>query len=125
MSKSRGQPTKYHKGLNDIVLDLMSEQGYSILQVARKLNVDRKTLYNWSEQNEEFFHTLTRAREYGEAYWTHEFTDMMRSKESQPQLVKLYMANRFNWHDTGSNEESSKAAPAEVTVNIVDARADK
>ena len=64
MSKPMGRPTKYTKEIGALVFDLMDE-GLSVVQVARKLNVARSTIYKWAEDNVEFSDTFTRAREAG------------------------------------------------------------
>jgi len=121
MSKPMGRPTKYTKDVNEVVLDLM-DKGKSIVQVARHLNVARSTIYKWAEDNIEFSDTLTRAKDYSEAYWETEFQKMMYSRESQPQLVRLYMGNRFGWREQDQSVNDEQATPTSVQVEIVDAR---
>jgi transposase-like protein len=121
MSKPIGRPTKYTKDVNEVVLDLM-DKGKSIVQVARHLNVARSTIYKWAEDNIEFSDTLTRAKDYSEAYWETEFQQMMYSRESQPQLVRLYMGNRFGWREQDQSVNDEQATPTSVQVEIVDAR---
>jgi len=121
MSKPIGRPTKYTKDVNEVVLDLM-DKGKSIVQVARHLNVARSTIYKWAEDNIDFSDTLTRAKDYSEAYWETEFQQMMYSRESQPQLVRLYMGNRFGWREQDQSVNDEQATPTSVQVEIVDAR---
>ena len=120
MSKM-GAPTKYSPELGEVVLNLM-DQGKSICQVARHLNVCRKTIYNWMDEHKDFLHTITRGKDYSEAYWETEFQKMMYSRESQPQLVRLYMGNRFGWRENDQAAESDSATPKSIQVEIVDAR---
>ncbi len=121
MSKPIGRPTKYTKDVNELVLDLM-DKGKSIVQVARHLNVARSTIYKWAEDNDEFSDTITRAKDYSEAYWETEFQKMMYSRDSQPQLVRLYMGNRFGWREQDQSVNDEQATPTSVQVEIVDAR---
>ena len=121
MSKPIGRPTKYTKDVNEVVLDLM-DKGKSIVQVARHLNVARSTIYKWAEDNIDFSDTLTRAKDYSEAYWETEFQQMMYSRETQPQLVRLYMGNRFGWREQDQSVNDEQATPTSVQVEIVDAR---
>ena len=121
MSKPMGRPTKYTKDVNELVLDLM-DKGKSIVQVARHLNVARSTIYKWAEDNIEFSDTVTRAKDYSEAYWETEFQQMMYSRETQPQLVRLYMGNRFGWREQDQSVNDEQATPTSVQVEIVDAR---
>ena len=121
MSKKMGAPTKYSPELGEVVLDLM-DNGKSICQVARHLNVCRKTIYNWMDEYPDFLLTVTRAKDYSEAYWETEFQKMMYSRDSQPQLVRLYMGNRFGWREQDQTGTDEQATPKSIQVEIVDAR---
>ncbi|BAQ84209.1 hypothetical protein [uncultured Mediterranean phage uvMED] len=116
-----GRPTKYSDDVGEIVLDLM-DKGKSICQVARHLNVCRKTIYNWMDENEDFLHTVTRAKDYSEAYWETEFQKMMYSRDSQPQLVRLYMGSRFGWREQDQTVNDDQATPKSIKVEVIDAR---
>jgi len=115
--------TTYHKGIDQIVFAHM-DSGLSIVQVARLLNVARSTIYKWAEDNHTFSDTLTRAREASEAYWEYQYTDMMRSKEVNGPLVKLYFSNRFGWAET-QNQNVEVSAPESIQIDIIDARVDE
>ena len=65
-----GRPTKYSSEIGEVVFSLMDD-GLSVVQVARKLNVSRSTIYKWAEDNSEFSDTLTRAREASELSSAH------------------------------------------------------
>ena len=117
-----GRPTKYSPEIGEVVFSLMDD-GLSVVQVARKLNVSRSTIYKWAEDNSEFSDTLTRAREASEAFWEYKFTAMMQSRasDSSQSLIKLYFANRFSWSENDAAAEE-QATPTSVQVEIVDAR---
>jgi len=116
-----GRPTLYSPAVGEVVLNLMDE-GKSICQVARHLNVCRKTIYNWMDEHSDFLHTITRAKDYSEAFWETEFQKMMYSRETQPQLVRLYMGNRFGWREQDQTVNDEQATPTSVQVEIVDSR---
>jgi len=117
-----GRPTKYSPEIGEVVFGLMDD-GLSVVQVARKLNVSRSTIYKWADDNSDFSDIFTRAREAGEAHWEYKFTAMMQSRasDSSQSLVKLYFANRFNWSENDEAAEE-QAAPQSIQVEIVDAR---
>ena len=117
-----GRPTKYSPEIGEIVFGLMDD-GLSVVQVARKLNVSRSTIYKWADDNTEFSDTFTRAREAGEAHWEYKFTAMMQSRasDSSQSLIKLYFANRFKWSENDAAAEE-QATPQSIQVEIVDAR---
>ena len=120
-----GRPTKYSDKIGELVFSLMDD-GLSVVQVARKLNVSRSTIYKWAEDNSEFSDTLTRAREASEAFWEDKFVSMMQSRasDSSQSLVKLYFANRFKWSENDQAAESENATPKSIQVEIVDARSE-
>ena len=122
MSKM-GRPTKYSAEVGEVVFDLMDD-GLSVVQVARKLNVSRSTIYKWAEDNSDFSDTLTRAREASEAFWEDKFINLMQSRasDSSQSLIKLYFANRFKWSENDQAAESENATPKSIQVEIVDAR---
>lgn len=117
-----GRPTKYTDDVGEIVFDLMDE-GLSVVQVARKLNIARSTLYKWAEENEDFSDTFTRAREASEAFWEDKFINLMQSRasDSSQSLIKLYFANRFKWSENDAAAED-QASPKSIQVEVVDAR---
>ena len=122
MSKM-GRPTKYSPEIGEVVFDLMDD-GLSVVQVARKLNVSRSTIYKWAEDNSDFSDTLTRAREASEAFWEYKFTSMMQSRasDSSQSLIKLYFANRFSWRENDQLIDQESSTPQSVQIEIVDAR---
>ena len=115
-----GRPTKYSDKVNDIVFDLMDD-GLSVVQVARKLNIARSTLYKWAEENEDFSDTFTRAREAAESALEYKFNEWMLDKNVNQSLIKLYFANRFSWSENDAAAED-QAAPKSIQVEVVDAR---
>ena len=118
-----GRPTIYDSSVHDqLVLDYMDE-GLSIVQVCRKLEIGRTTIYEWAKNNPDTFGTLlTRARDYGEAYWEYKFQEAMFNRESQPQLFRLYMGQRFRWKEQDQAAQEAHAEPKSIQVEIVDAR---
>ena len=118
-----GRPTKYSDEIGEVVFDLMDD-GLSVVQVARKLNVSRSTIYKWAEDNSDFSDTLTRAREASEAFWEDKFISMMQSRasDSSQSLIKLYFANRFKWSENDQAAQEEHATPKSIQVEIVDAR---
>jgi len=118
-----GRPTKYSAEVGEVVFSLMDD-GLSVVQVARKLNVSRSTIYKWAEDNSDFSDTLTRAREASEAFWEYKFTSMMQSRasDSSQSLIKLYFANRFSWRENDQLIDQESSTPQSVQIEIVDAR---
>ena len=116
-----GRPTKYSPEIGEVVFNLMDD-GLSVVQVARKLNIGRSTLYLWASENPDFMDTFTRAREAAESCWEYKFTDMMKDRNVNAPLVKLYFCNRFGWSEQDQAAQEAHAEPKSIQVEIVDAR---
>jgi len=119
MTDLGGRPTKYKPEIDQLVFDYM-DSGLSIVQVARKLNVARSTIYKWADDNKGFSDTLTRAREASEAHWEYKFTEMMTSRDVNGPLVKLYFSNRFGWAET-QNQNVEVSTPESISIAVIDA----
>ena len=115
-----GRPTKYTPEIGERVFSLM-DSGLSVVQVARELNIGRSTLYLWASEYSDFMDTFTRAREAAESHWEYKFTDMMKDRNINAPLVKLYFMSRFKWSENDQAAEE-QATPTSVQVEIVDAR---
>lgn len=113
-----GRPTKYKKEYCQRIVDAMSE-GKSVLQFCAEQGVSKSSVYLWAQQHDEFSDALSRGKELGEAYWEGELQKMMYSREANAPLVKLYFANRFNWHDRGEEQET-KSTP--IQINFTEAK---
>ena len=118
-----GRPTDYKPEYCQIVIEYMGEQGKSLVQLARKLEVCKATIYNWSKEHPEFLDALTRAQEWAEAHWEERFTEFMVDRNANAPLIKLYMANRFRWSERSAEPESdSGVSPLTITIERKNAR---
>lgn len=119
-----GRPTKYTKDLPDALLNALAA-GKSVTQFAAQIGVHRATLYSWAERHPEFSDALSRGQEASQAFWEQELQKMMYSREVNAPLVKLYFANRFNWHDKAEvdnkSSDGSMKAVDRVTIEVVGA----
>ena len=79
--------------------------------------VSRQTLSNWREQNPEFLDAYSRAEAIGQAYWEKRLrTEIMFDNKANAALVKLYFANRFNWHDKQATDHTSSDGSMKPSV---------
>jgi len=97
-------------------LDVIGDQGKSITQFARDMRVSRQTIYQWADDHPEFSDALECARDWSEAHWQDRMEGFMESREVNAPLVKLYMANRFGWHDSQKLEHSGQIEQPLVVV---------
>lgn len=114
-----GRPTKYKPEYVDEVLDFIGEQGKSVAQLARHFRVAKSTIYEWAANHKEFSDAFMRAKDWAEAIWEDQYIEMMRDRDSNPQLVKLYFANRFKWSDKAEDDSAKeKPEPLEIKFSV-------
>ena len=63
-----GRPTQYDPSYCDKVIEL-GRLGKSFEQMSAQLNVSYRTLCNWRDNHEEFFHALEDAQALAQAFW--------------------------------------------------------
>ena len=95
----------------------LSKNGASIVELAVELDISRKTLYNLSERNEYFLHTIKRCKRYCEAWWLSKGRTELENKEFSYTGWYMNMKNRFSWADKKEIKEEVKK---EVTTFNID-----
>jgi len=112
-----GRPTTYKPEYCDLVIQMLSE-GASFTEFRAAIGgVSRQTLSNWRDQNPEFFDAYNKAEALGQAYWEKRLrTEIMFDNKANAALVKLYFANRFNWHDKQQTDHTSSDGTMKPTV---------
>lgn len=63
-----GAPTKYRASMLPIIEELASK-GAGKVEIAVALGITRATLYNWTQDNEEFFDVMQKADQSAQAWW--------------------------------------------------------
>jgi DNA-packaging protein gp3 len=72
-------------------IEYMTEQvPYTVSGLARSLRTSRRTLLNYENKNQDFFHTLTRAKQKIEGFWE---TALFEPSKAQGAIFTL----RNNW----------------------------
>lgn len=112
-----GRPTKYKPEYCDLVVEMLSE-GASLTEFRAAVGgISRETMSNWKQANPEFLDALNKADALGQAYWEKRLrTDLMFDNKINSPLVKLYFANRFNWHDKQQTDVTSSDGSMQPTV---------
>lgn len=101
-----GRPTKYKDEYCQETIEFLA-QGKSVTQLSAKIGVNKTTIYQWAKDYPEYSNALTRGQELSEAFWETELVDMMRDRDVNAPLVKLYFANRFGWSDKQSVDQKN------------------
>lgn len=58
----RGNPTKYDASLHVPLVRGLAREGFTVEEIAEKLQVSKRTIYNWGERHPEFLHALKEGR---------------------------------------------------------------
>jgi hypothetical protein len=102
-----GAPTKYKKELCEKVKELM-RQGYSVTQVASKLEVHRDTLYEWAKVHDEFSDALKIGKMHLEHWYTELFREMAVGKRKGNPVAAIWLTkNVLGWSDKFQLHESN------------------
>lgn len=112
-----GRPSKYDPTYCDLIIEMLSE-GASLTEFRAAVGgVTRQTFSNWKRDYPEFLDASTQAEAYGQAYWEKRLrTELMFDNKVNSPLVKLYFANRFNWHDKQQTDVTSSDGSMKPTV---------
>jgi hypothetical protein len=118
MAGKVGQPTKYHEGVPQIVIDNM-KQGLSIDACCGILGVTRKTFYSWIETHSELAEAVEHGKIMCQVFW--EKLGIMGASGKIPGFNAasyiFNMKNRFKWTD---RQETTHEAGASIKVVLED-----
>ena len=118
----RGRPLKKLEDLPDgwenIIINL-SKEGASIVELAVALDISRKTLYNLSERDEHFLHTIKKCKRYCEAWWLSKGRTELDNKDFSYTGWYMNMKNRFGWADKQENKnENTHTGEIKINYNL-------
>jgi hypothetical protein len=80
-----GRPTKYKPEYCQKVIEL-GKKGKSFEQMAAELDVGYRTLCNWRDTHDDFFHALEEAHALSMAWWESEAISYMVENKDGPRL---------------------------------------
>jgi hypothetical protein len=106
-----GRPTEYDPSYCEKVIEL-GRLGKSFEQMSAQLNVSYRTLCNWRDEHEEFFHALEDAQALSQSWWEEQAQSyMIEHKDGERLNASLWsrsMAARFpkNYSDRVKQEIS-------------------
>jgi transposase len=93
-----GRPSLYDPAFCEQVIEL-GRIGKSVEQIASRLNVSLRVLYDWRDKHEEFMHALELAKQHELSWWEEQAQAyMVENKESDKLNASLWsrsMAARF------------------------------
>lgn len=94
-----GAPTKYKKAHCEKVKELMRE-GYSVTQIASKLEIHKDTLYEWAKVHPEFSDALKVGKMHLESWYTSLFKQMAVGKIKGSPAAAIWLSkNVLGWSD--------------------------
>jgi len=118
-----GRPTKYDPAFCEQVLPFM-EQGYSTTALAGHLGVSRQTLYNWMEENPEFFDAVKEGMAASAIWWENCLRENAAKGEGNATSAIFGLKNRASddWRDKRDHDyTSSDGSMKPTTIIIADA----
>jgi hypothetical protein len=80
-----GRPTAYDPSYCEKVVEL-GRLGKSFEQMSAELNVSYRTLCNWRDTHEEFFHALSDAQALSQSWWENQAQAYMLEHPGAPKL---------------------------------------
>lgn len=115
-----GRPSLYKPEYCEKVLEL-GRQGCSPAEIASHFDVDRVTLIDWANANEDFSTALTRAKIHEQAWWEKAGKAGMVADRFNAQVWTKSVAARFR-EDYTERKELTGADGGPVAVASVDLR---
>jgi len=80
-----GRPTAYDESYCDKVIEL-GKLGKSLEQMSAELNVSYRTLCNWRDTHEDFFHAISDAQALAQSWWENQAQAYMLEHPGAPKL---------------------------------------
>ena len=128
-----GRPTSYKPEYCESVIE-MGKQGFSVVEMAAEIGVDRKTLEQaWPTSEPEFLQALTQAKQLSQAWWERKGRESLLIPQGggtfQASVWSRSMAARFP-HDWREKSETAHTGPdggpleiKTITRRVVDPKA--
>lgn len=118
-----GRPTKYLPEYCEQVIE-MGKLGKSLVQICSALEVTKKTLAYWCEQNPDFLIAMDLTRDHAQAHWEDLGYEGMKGKSIDASIWSRSMAARFpsDWRESKHQEVtgSVKVDHAQTASNILE-----
>jgi len=115
---SVGRPTLYTDALCERLLTAM-RAGLSVVRFCREEQISRKTFYEWVGKHPALSITFDKAKDECEGFWEKWLVENLDNKNVNSALVKLFFANRFNWHDKTDSKIEHSVMPHEDWVKLL------
>ena len=118
----RGAKTKYRADFHPEDFIKQSRQGKTLAQIAASWNIDRDSITNWGNKNEEFFRAIKEGRQLAEAWYINIGQMAVLGKvtvEGKPVQINLgffvwMTKNMFNWSDKVEQKLDAKVEDTTV-----------
>lgn len=117
-----GRPTSYKPEYCQEIIDHVGVQGHTIQSFASLINVHIDTIHEWAKVHPTFSEALRLAKNKAEGFWANWLENNLGNKNANAPLVKLYFANRFNWHDKSEVKQDIQAK-VEISVETAEIKA--
>ncbi|MEI7652569.1 MAG: hypothetical protein WCJ96_11245, partial [Verrucomicrobiota bacterium] len=119
----RSGSSKYKPEYCDAV-EMWGKQGKSRAEIATLLHLDRKTLFNWERDYEQFAAALARAMTASQAWWEGKAQKSLDKKHFQANLWRYSMAGRFK-EDYAERPQATAGELVDFLSAVVDAAGER
>ncbi len=98
-----GRPSGYNDKMPDKLIAAMMA-GDSIVQFCSQERITRPTFYDWVQKHPDFSYAFDRGKIHCESFWEKWLKQNLNAEKVNSALVKLFFANRFDWHDKSESK---------------------
>lgn len=108
-----GRPTSYKPEYNQFAIEHF-KKGKTVVQLAAHFEVARTTIYQWAEDNPEFYDTLRKGAALAQSYWENvshaKSLGSKETKDASERGIEFILKTRFR-------DDYSEKAHVDVTSN--------
>ena len=96
-----GRPNKYKPEFHPQDFINRSKNGESVTEICMAWDIDRQTLYNWSNKHQEFFDAIKKGKDYLDAWFCRFFKKMAVGQIANANITAaIFLAkNAVKWTD--------------------------
>jgi hypothetical protein len=100
-----GRPSKYDSEVHPRQVLALMKMGYSMVQVASKLNLILSNLMDWSQNHPEFSRALILGNQACETWWIGALRQGMFHPNFKVSAWAMFMGNKFKWRNPKNIQE--------------------
>ncbi len=114
-----GRPTAFKEEYYDLLLKL-SKEGKSWAAFCAEAGISRQTMYNWMEENRQFFDTAQESMQLRQNFWENHFMDKALGKSGSKNKSESAMQFilRTQFRDDYAEKKEVENTNTNIQINI-------